>query len=127
MRVVVNRAFANHYLDDSPIGAKLPDAGYTPKEGETLESTVIGVVDDVRYVTAGDLVLLSQRRSRRKNGHCGRRHFRRQRRFFATGEGKCDGGAMEPAPSYEFPASREKRRFPHRLVHSPYRFFLHET
>ncbi|PYV06927.1 MAG: hypothetical protein DMG10_00485 [Acidobacteria bacterium] len=55
--VVVNRAFANRYLDDSPIGAKLPDAGYTPKEGETRESTVIGIVDDVRYVTAGDLVL----------------------------------------------------------------------
>jgi predicted permease len=52
--VIVNRAFARRYLDDSPIGAKLPVAGYTPKEDEWRESAVIGVVDDVRYVTAGD-------------------------------------------------------------------------
>ncbi|HSC27673.1 MAG TPA: FtsX-like permease family protein, partial [Vicinamibacterales bacterium] len=42
------------YLGPTPVGAKLPIAGYTPKNAERRESTVIGVVDDVRYVTAGD-------------------------------------------------------------------------
>lgn len=53
--VVVNQAFARRYLGDSPLGSRLPVAGYAPPEGEPLESTVIGVVDDVRYVTAADV------------------------------------------------------------------------
>ena len=50
--VVVNQAFARRYLGDSPLGAKVPMAGYAPPEGMQVESTVIGVVDDARYVMA---------------------------------------------------------------------------
>jgi predicted permease len=47
--VVVNKAFARRYLDGDPLGAKLPmHAGYW--QDDAL-STVVGVVDDVRYVT----------------------------------------------------------------------------
>jgi putative ABC transport system permease protein len=53
--VVVNQAFANRYLGDSPLGTRLPVAGYGPPEGEQLESTVIGIIDDVRYVTAAEV------------------------------------------------------------------------
>lgn len=49
--VVVNRAFARKYLGDAPLGVKLPVVGYWPAP-EGVESTVIGVVDDVRYVGA---------------------------------------------------------------------------
>ena len=49
---VVNRAFARRYLGDSALGAKLPmGLGY---QADDAEATVIGVVDDVRYVTAAD-------------------------------------------------------------------------
>jgi predicted permease len=51
--VVVNRAFAQRYLGDTPLGIRLPMAGYSAPSGESLDSTVIGVVDDVRYLTAG--------------------------------------------------------------------------
>ncbi len=51
--VVVNRAFARRYLGTDPIGARLPIAGYDSADGPR-ESTVVGVVDDVRYVAAGD-------------------------------------------------------------------------
>ena len=51
--VVVNRAFARRYLGDSPLGSRLPVAAYAPPDSEPLEATVIGVVDDVRYVTGG--------------------------------------------------------------------------
>jgi predicted permease len=48
--VVVNRAFARRYLGDSPLGARLPmGAGY---EMDGREATVVGVVDDVRYVAS---------------------------------------------------------------------------
>lgn len=50
--VVVNRAFARRYLGDSPLGWKLPVAGFAPPEGDPPSSTVVGVVDDVRYVTS---------------------------------------------------------------------------
>lgn len=50
--VIVNRTFAQRYLGDAPLGVRLPMAGYSPT-GESVESTVIGVVDDVRYLTAG--------------------------------------------------------------------------
>jgi putative ABC transport system permease protein len=52
--VVVNRAFARKFLGESPLGAKVPLAGYGPPDGAIVETTVIGVVDEVRYVTAGD-------------------------------------------------------------------------
>ena len=47
---IVNRSFAHRYLGNAAIGAKLPmGVGY---QDPTREATVIGVVDDVRYVTA---------------------------------------------------------------------------
>jgi predicted permease len=48
--VVVNQAFARRYLGDSPLGKKLPAGAYAPPGGEQIEWTVIGVVDDARYV-----------------------------------------------------------------------------
>lgn len=49
---VVNRAFARQYLGDSPLGAIVPmGLGY---QDHVTDATVVGVVDDVRYVTAGD-------------------------------------------------------------------------
>lgn len=51
--VIVNRTFARQYLGDSPLGAHLPmGVGYQQEEAR---ATVIGVVDDVRYLTAGGL------------------------------------------------------------------------
>ena len=52
--VVVNQAFARRYLGESPLGWKMPVAGYGSGDGQQLEATVIGVVGDVRYVTAAD-------------------------------------------------------------------------
>jgi len=50
--VVVNRAFARRYLGDSALGAKLPmGLGY---QADEVEATVVGVIDDVRYLTAAD-------------------------------------------------------------------------
>jgi predicted permease len=50
--VVVNRAFARRYLGDSALGARLPmGLGY---QMEDVEGAVVGVIDDVRYLTAGD-------------------------------------------------------------------------
>jgi putative ABC transport system permease protein len=50
--VIVNRAFARGYLGDSPIGARLPmGIGY---QDDGAEATVVGVVEDVRYLTASD-------------------------------------------------------------------------
>jgi putative ABC transport system permease protein len=50
--VVVNRAFARRYLGDSALGARLPmGLGY---QTDDVEATVIGVIDDVRYLTAAD-------------------------------------------------------------------------
>jgi putative ABC transport system permease protein len=48
---VVNEAFARRYLGPSPLGTTMPVAGYGPIDGPPLESTVVGVVEDVRYVT----------------------------------------------------------------------------
>ena len=48
--VVVNRTFAQRYLGASPLGARLPmGVGY---EMDGREASVVGVVDDVRYVTS---------------------------------------------------------------------------
>jgi predicted permease len=53
--VIVNRAFARQYLGDSTIGATLPmGLGYQGASGEPVDATVIGVVDDVRYVTTAE-------------------------------------------------------------------------
>ena len=50
--VVVNRAFARTYLGDQPLGSQMPmGVGYLDADAA---ATVIGVVDDVRYVTASD-------------------------------------------------------------------------
>jgi predicted permease len=50
--VVVNRAFVRRYLEGNPLETKLPmGAGYL--QGD-VEATVIGVVDDVRYLPGGD-------------------------------------------------------------------------
>ena len=49
---IVNRSFARRYLGDSAIGARIPMAvGY---QNPDTDATVIGVVDDIRYLTAGD-------------------------------------------------------------------------
>jgi putative ABC transport system permease protein len=51
--VVVNRAFARRYLGDAALGAMLPMApGYLGDDD--TQATVVGVVDDVRYLTAAD-------------------------------------------------------------------------
>jgi putative ABC transport system permease protein len=52
--VIVNQAFARRYLGNSTLGWKVPVAGYGSQGGQPLEATVIGVVGDVRYVTAAD-------------------------------------------------------------------------
>ncbi len=52
--VVVNQSFARRYLGGDPIGARLPTGAYA-RPGEPARAwTVIGVVEDVRYVTATD-------------------------------------------------------------------------
>jgi putative ABC transport system permease protein len=52
--VVVNQSFARRYLGDSWLGSKLPVAGYATRGDGNLTATVIGVLDDVRYVSAQD-------------------------------------------------------------------------
>ncbi|MGB2714688.1 MAG: ABC transporter permease [Vicinamibacterales bacterium] len=52
--VIVNQTFARQYLGSSPLGSKLPLVAYGPSDADPVESTVIGVVDDVRYVTSGE-------------------------------------------------------------------------
>jgi predicted permease len=47
---IVNRAFAQRYLGGTALEAKLPMA--LGHGGEDREATIVGVVDDVRYVTA---------------------------------------------------------------------------
>jgi putative ABC transport system permease protein len=50
--VVVNQAFARRYLGENPLGAKLPLAGYARPNEAPMETTVVGVVEDVRYLGA---------------------------------------------------------------------------
>jgi putative ABC transport system permease protein len=50
--VVVNRTFAERYLGTTALGAQLPATGYWAGT-ETPQFTVIGVVEDVRYLTSG--------------------------------------------------------------------------
>jgi predicted permease len=53
--VVVNETFSKRYLGGSPLGAKLPIVAYGQRDN-SVEATVIGVVDDVRYVTSRERV-----------------------------------------------------------------------
>ena len=47
---IVNRTFAHRYLGDAAVGARLPmGLGY---QDPTREATIVGVVDDVRYIAA---------------------------------------------------------------------------
>ena len=55
--VVVNETFARRFLGDSPLGMRIPMAGYGPPDGPPVECTVIGVVADVRYLMAADTSL----------------------------------------------------------------------
>lgn len=49
---VVNRTFANRYLEGAAVGAKLPmGVGYGDFD---TEATVVGVVDDVRHLSSAD-------------------------------------------------------------------------
>jgi putative ABC transport system permease protein len=50
--VIVNQSFARRYLGDAPLGAKVPLTAYGPPDGPPIESTVIGILEDVRYVNA---------------------------------------------------------------------------
>ena len=52
--VIVNQSFARRYLGGSALGARLPAGAYTVQGREAIEWTVIGIVDDVRYVTTRD-------------------------------------------------------------------------
>jgi hypothetical protein len=50
---VVNRAFARKYLDDAAIDVRIPmGVGY--QQEITSEATIVGVVEDIRYLTAKD-------------------------------------------------------------------------
>jgi predicted permease len=47
---VVNRAFARRYLENAAVGATLPmGVGY---QDPAVQATIVGVVDDVRYLTS---------------------------------------------------------------------------
>jgi hypothetical protein len=53
--MIVNRTFARRYLNDNAVGVRMPMAvGYG---GEQTTGTVVGVVDDVRYVNASQTSL----------------------------------------------------------------------
>ena len=52
--IIVNQTFAKRYLGDSPLGAKVPLIAYAPPDGPPLECTVVGVVDDVRYISSSE-------------------------------------------------------------------------
>ncbi len=50
---IVNRTFVRLFFEEDPVGAKLPmGAGY---QQDDVDATVVGVIDDVRYLTAGDV------------------------------------------------------------------------
>jgi predicted permease len=47
---IVNRAFANRYPGSAAVGARVPmGVGY---QDPTREATIVGIVDDVRYITS---------------------------------------------------------------------------
>jgi putative ABC transport system permease protein len=50
--VIVNDSFARRYLGHAPLGAKIPLVAYAPPDGPAIQSTVIGIMEDVRYVNA---------------------------------------------------------------------------
>jgi putative ABC transport system permease protein len=49
--IVVNRTFARRYLGSSPLGARIPHIG-DESQDKQIEGTIVGVVEDVRYVGA---------------------------------------------------------------------------
>jgi putative ABC transport system permease protein len=51
--VVVNRALARRYFGDQAVGVTVPIA-YARKDGRTPDGTIVGVVDDIRYVANAD-------------------------------------------------------------------------
>lgn len=52
---IVNRAFARRYLADAAVGARVPmGVGY---QDSGVEATVVGVVEDIRYMTADEAAL----------------------------------------------------------------------
>jgi predicted permease len=52
--VIVNQSFARRYLGGSALGVRLPAGAYAVQDREAIEWTVIGIVDDVRYITTRD-------------------------------------------------------------------------
>lgn len=50
--VVVNRTFARRYLGESPLGAQLPHISDGSPNNPPIMASVIGVVDDTRYIAA---------------------------------------------------------------------------
>jgi len=54
--VVVNQAFAKRYLPGGAVGSRLPIVAYDVAGREDVEATVVGVVEDVRYVAHGGVV-----------------------------------------------------------------------
>jgi putative ABC transport system permease protein len=52
--VLVNHTLAHRYLGAQPLGSKLPMAGYAAPGRPMTQSTVVGVVDDVRYALAAE-------------------------------------------------------------------------
>jgi hypothetical protein len=50
--VVVNRTFARRFVNDAAVGAKVP-MGVAYGQDDR-EATIVGVIDDVRYLTADD-------------------------------------------------------------------------
>jgi len=48
---VVNETFARRYLGDEPLGARLPLGVWGGADG--VEATIVGVIQDIRYVGAG--------------------------------------------------------------------------
>ena len=57
--MIVNQSFARRYLGGLALGARLPSGAYRVQGREAAEWTVIGIVDDVRYVTTADALSLS--------------------------------------------------------------------
>jgi putative ABC transport system permease protein len=52
--VVVNQTFARRYLGTSPLGAQVPLVAYNRPDADQVICAVIGVVDDVRYVSSSE-------------------------------------------------------------------------
>ncbi len=51
---IVNRSFARRYLGNAPLGAMLPIVGYQNAYAKLTMATIVGVVDDVRYLSSAE-------------------------------------------------------------------------